>query len=109
VKAFYKARWLLKNKQSCRRGFGSAGTFENSPAFQCRVGFSRLLSLAETADKSQADVQPSLRDSFHPASNPGVKTPGYFQMSLTGQLNERRLIFLYAPGIRIEIRAANRS
>ena len=46
------------------RGFRPEGTFENSPAFQCRVGVTKMLSPEGTAESfARIDtIQPSLRD-----------------------------------------------
>ena len=63
-------------------GSCSAGTFENSPAFQCRVEFFKRLSPEGTVEESQAIAQSSLRDSFRPNRVPALKRRAIFKRPL---------------------------
>jgi hypothetical protein len=62
------------------------GTFDNSPAFQCRVDVIKMLSpegAVESVDHVDM-VQPSLRDFVYFDRIPGIEMPGYFQLSPSG-------------------------
>ena len=57
----------------------SAGTNDNSPRFQPRVGRANTQSPGGTAGNSTRRSLPSLRDLGRAAVAPGAETPGYFR------------------------------
>jgi hypothetical protein len=64
----------------------AGGTFENSPAFQFRVGVTKMLSpegTAESVDRVDV-VQSSLRDFVYSDRILGIEMPGYFHFIPSG-------------------------